>query len=174
MACAFHPTRLERRFEDKMKALLRPALAGICVLALLGCGTYINSATVKDLPAKSYEKIIHLRTENPSALYQTLGVIYVLPGKKIWTNYPYQKELKSENELTYDEKLNLDTMKVVELKNKAGEVQGYIKIMGPAIVNTWQRDSGVLVQIDMSQGLGNFPVPMIGGESGGGGGGSVQ
>jgi hypothetical protein len=152
-----------------MKSLLKTVLVGVFALALFGCGAYVNATLVKDLPANNYEKIIYLRTESPSALFKTLGVIYVLPGKNIKTSYPFKWELKSENELTAEQKLNFSSLKVVELKNKSGEIQGYLRVMGPVIVDVWQEEDGIDVELDMTATLGSHPEPNIAGQASGGG-----
>ena len=156
-----------------MKALLKRVFVSMCLLALFGCSAYVGTVLVKDLPVNNYEKIIYLRTESPSALIKTLGVIYVLPGKNIKTTYPFKWELKTDSELTAEEKLNFSSLKVVELKNKNGEIQGYLRVMGPVIVSVWQEKDGIVVELDMTATLGSHPEPSMGGQVSGGGG-SVQ
>lgn len=144
-----------------MKIVFKKVLPAICILAFLGCEATVKPTVITALPAQNYEKIIYLRTWSPSALDPTLGLIYVLPGKNITTNYPYKREIRSEDELTWREKVNFPGMKIVEIKNKAGEVQGYVRILGPVTVNPYQRDNGIVVQLDVPKELGEFPVPAV-------------
>ena len=148
------------------KNILVISLVAALVMIVAGCETMSKIIRVSEVPALNYEKIIYLRTWSPSALDPTLGLIYVLPGKNVTTDYPYKREIKDENELSWREKVNFSGMKILEIKNNAGEVQGYIRILGPVTVQSYDTATGIVLNLVVPPELGEFPIPS---EPGGGG-----
>jgi len=141
-------------------------LTAVLVMIVVGCGTISKTIRVNEVPAGNYEKIIYLRTWSPTALDPTLGLIYVLPGKKVTTDYPYKREIRSEDELSWGERVNFPGMKILEIKNNAGEVQGYIRILGPVTIRPYETDAGTVLNLVVPRELGEFPIPSEPGSGG--------
>jgi hypothetical protein len=115
-------------------------LAGLILLALVGCGGYgtiIKKHEVTDIPNIQFERIIKLY--NPEGIPdKTLtGVVFIKKGAKVCTDYPREETIKSLDELDMVEKQVYTRFSNYAIKI-GDEIFGFFSIAQDYRANIWE------------------------------------
>jgi hypothetical protein len=115
-------------------------LAGLILLALVGCGGYgtiIKKYEVTEIPSIQFERIIKLY--NPEGIPdKTLtGVVFIKKGAKVCTDYPREETIKSLDDLDMVEKQVYTRYSHYAIK-VGDEIFGFFSIAQDYRANIWE------------------------------------
>jgi len=140
-----------------MKNHIKKLIAAFSAFVIVGCSAsykIIKNEPVNNIPDKKYETIIRLNTPNSEPPKSEAGFVYVEPEGKVTTDFPREEIVKNLDILDKYMQLNRNNMSKFVIKDSKGKVRGYFEMLSEYTVIIWERGDDILLQVIISNIMG--------------------